>query len=143
MSSFDIQNFEDAQPIFIHDIANDLFVDLRTQNYELTLEPGNYSERFEITFRSNSLSTDDITLEDFTVIQNNTLAELQIINPKQRKIKSLMLFDVNGKLVFNKLDLPNADKHKFSTKNLSDGVYISQITFDSGQILSKKLIISN
>lgn len=140
---FDIQNFEDAQPIFIHDIANDLFVDLRTQNYELTLEPGNYSERFEITFRSNSLSTDDITLEDFTVIQNNTLAELQIINPKQRKIKSLMLFDVNGKLVFNKLDLPTADKHKFSTKNLSDGVYISQITFDSGQKLSKKLIISN
>ena len=140
---FDVQNFDESQPIFIHDKEDDLFVDLRTQNYELTLEPGDYSQRFEITFRSSSLSTDDVTFEDFTIYQNNSLSELNIINPKQLEINSINLFDVNGKQVFNKADLPIESNYKYSTKSLSDGVYVAKINFESGQGLSKKIIVAN
>ena len=141
---FDIQNFDDSQPIFIHDIENDLYVDLRNQNYELSLESGNYLDRFEITFKSNALSTEDITiLDDFSVTQNNSLSELHVLNPKQLEIKSVNLFDVNGKQVFNQIDLPTDTSYKYSTKNLSDGVYIVKITFESGQDISKKIIVAN
>jgi hypothetical protein len=140
---FDVQNFDESQPIFIHDKEDDLFVDLRTHNYELTLEPGDYSQRFEITFRSSSLSTDDVTFEDFTIYQNNSLSELNIINPKQLEINSINLFDVNGKQVFNKVDLPIESNYKYSTKSLSDGVYVAKINFESGQGLSKKIIVAN
>ncbi|WP_104735961.1 T9SS type A sorting domain-containing protein [Hanstruepera ponticola] len=141
---FDVQNFDDSQPIFIHDIENDLYVDLRSQNYELNLEPGNYTNRFEITFTSNALSTEDVTiLDDFSVFQNNNLSELHILNPNQIEIKSVNLFDANGKQIFNKIDLPIDSSYMYSTKGLSNGVYIVKITFDSGQDLSKKIIIAN
>ncbi len=140
---YDVQNFDDAQPIFIHDIENDLYVDLRSQNYELHLEPGSYNDRFEITFTSNALSTEDISVEDFVVYQNNNVSELHILNPNQLQIKSIALFDVNGKQVFSKINLPVENNYSYSTKQLSDGVYIAKVTFDSGNDLSKKIIVVN
>ncbi|PNQ72294.1 hypothetical protein C1T31_12120 [Hanstruepera neustonica] len=140
---FDIQNFDESQPIYLHDMDNDLYVDLRTQNYELNLDAGNYANRFEITFTSNALSTEDISIDDFTVYQNNNLSELHVLNPNQREVKSINLFDVNGKQLFTKVDLPIAPKYEYSTKHLSEGVYIVKITFESGQDLSKKIIVAN
>ena len=140
---FDVQNFEGSQPIYLHDIENNLYVNLRSQNHEITLETGNYTNRFEITFRANALSTDDIVLEDFIIYQNNNTSELTIVNPNQLEIKNVLLFDVTGKQIFDQINLPVQSNHTFSTKNLSDGVYIAQLTFKSNQELSKKIIITN
>ncbi|WP_390886608.1 T9SS type A sorting domain-containing protein [Lacinutrix neustonica] len=48
-----------------------------------------------------------------------------------------------GKQIFNKIDLDNKARHEFSTKNLSDGVYIVTVTLDNTNVLSKKIIVSN
>lgn len=140
---FDIQNFDESQSIYIHDIDSDLYVDLRSQNYELTLEQGNYTSRFEIVFRSESLGTEDFTFNDFEVLQNNNAALLTIINPRGLDIKSVSLYDVGGKEIFKNFDLRQQIRHTFSTKNLSDGVYIANVALEDGNTLSKKVVISN
>lgn len=57
---FDIQNFNDSQGIYIHDSENDTYVDLRQQDYELNIEPGNYLDRFEVVFMPDqALSIDN------------------------------------------------------------------------------------
>jgi len=140
---FDIQNFDDSQPIYIHDIENEVYVDLRVQNYELTLPEGDFSARFEIVFTSESLSVDDIVFNDFEVYQNNSTSELTILNPNQLEIKNISLFDVGGKQIFSEFNLPIQANYTFSTKNLSDGVYIAKVTLDTSQGLNKKVVITN
>ncbi len=49
-SIFDIQNFDDSQPIYLHDMEANVYVDLRAQNYDINLPIGKYTDRFEITW---------------------------------------------------------------------------------------------
>src|SRR5690606_9592152 len=81
-SIFDIQNFDDSQPIYLHDMEADRYIDLRTQNYDINLPIGKFTDRFEITFVDQSaLSTPDVTEADFKIFQNNAKAQLTILNP--------------------------------------------------------------
>ena len=140
---FDIQNFDESQQIYIHDLESDMYVDLREQDYNINLPSGNYNNRFEITFTSQSLGIDEITTSDFTIYQDNTESNLHVLNPKQIDIKQVTLYDISGKQVLNHANLPLQDNYQFSTQNLSDGVYVAKISFPTGQDISKKVIVAN
>lgn len=140
---FDVQNF-DNQPIYLHDIDNELYVNLRDQDYNLNLPVGEYTERFEITFTDDStLSNETVLSSDFLVFQDNNNSQLTIKNPNSLSINSVALFDVSGKQIFNKVDLDIQDTYTFSTKNLSDGIYMTVLHLDHNNTLSKKVVIKN
>lgn len=140
---FDIQNFDESQPIYIHDIHANLYVDLRAQNYEINLPAGNYTDRFEITFSQEALAVPDIAVSDFDVFQDNVQSQLTVLNPKNINIKNVRLFDTAGKMVFGSLPLGNAPAYHFPTKTLSEGVYVATITLSDNHVISKKVIVKN
>ena len=143
-SILDVQNFEINQPIYIHDIENDTYTNLQEQAYELILPTGDYTNRFEITFQTReALHIENITDEDFEVFQNTKNAELTVLNPNELSIKSVTLIDVTGKVVINSKDLGIQNEYRFSTKSLSEGVYIATVTVDNNQVISKKVVIKN
>ena len=106
---FDIQNFDVSQPIFLHDIENDIYVDLRQQNYDINIEAGNYTNRFEITFKENNiLNNSEIETSSLNVTQDNISSQLIISNPKNLKLNQVSIFDVSGKQIFdNSINLPS------------------------------------
>jgi hypothetical protein len=138
-----LQNFDESQPIYLHDIDADLYIDLRTQNYSITLPAGVYDSRFEITFQAETLSTNEITDESFTVFQNTKESILTILNPNGIAIQSVSLFDISGKIVISETRIGNQLDYHYSTKSMSDGVYVASITTDDNQVISKKVIIKN
>src|SRR5690606_11235831 len=141
---YDVQNFDENQPIFIHDMENNTYVNLRENNYEINIAQGTYTDRFEITFTSEALNIDQvITAEDLSIYQNNQLAQLTIYNPKLLEVKQVNLYDVTGKQIFNEKNLNTESHYSFSTKNLSQGVYIAHVSFADNQVVSKKIIVSN
>ncbi|MCK8479893.1 T9SS type A sorting domain-containing protein [Psychroserpens algicola] len=142
-SIFDVQNFDVSQPIFIHDIDENIYVDLRTQNYSINLPSGIYDSRFEITFQSETLSTTEITDEDFDVFQNTKDSVLTILNPNGLDIQSVSVFDISGKSVISATHVGNQSNYHYSTKSLSDGVYVASIHTENNQVISKKVIIKN
>jgi len=97
---------------------------------------------FEVVFQSESLSTEEFDDADFLVMQNNNTSQLTVLNPNQLEIKSVSLFDVSGKIIFNELNLSTQDRYQFSTKNLSEGVYITKVTFANQNSISKKVVIA-
>jgi hypothetical protein len=140
----DIQNFDDEQAIYLHDKENDTYTDLRSQDSNFNLESGEFSNRFEITFTNeDTLSNEAITISDFIVFQDNNNAQLTIKNPNNLDVSSVSLFDVSGKQVFKALDLDTQDSYHFSTKNISDGIYVTVIGLDNNDTVSKKLVIKN
>ncbi|MBV7270348.1 T9SS type A sorting domain-containing protein [Winogradskyella luteola] len=141
---FDIQNFDDAQDIYIHDIENELYVNLREQDYELNIDPGNYAERFEIVFvPGESLNIDDFEISKLTINQNNSLRQLSVLNPNGLNVKSIEVFDISGKRMLNSLYDGVSDRYKLSTVNLSDAVYIVKVISDSNIVKSEKIIVKN
>lgn len=141
---FDIQNFEKVEAIYLHDIEKDFYFDLKTQNYEVFLDEGDYTNRFEITFvnQSSALGIDDDYASQLQLFQNNGQTEVTILNPNSLDIKNFKLYDINGRLILSKTKLEHKNKYTFNTSTLSTGIYIANIKLAESDILiTKKIII--
>ena len=142
---FDIQNFDDSQGIYIHDIENDTYVNLRNLDYELNIAPGNYSDRFEIVFTTEgTLGIDDFDVAFVKIQQNNRDHQLSVFNPNGLDIKTIEVFDVAGKrLIQTNVDAIE-DEYIIPTLRLSDGVYVVNVSTKSNtKAKSQKVIVKN
>jgi len=137
----DIQNFEENQPIFIHDKSNEIYLNLRTQDYTINLEEGLHKDRFEITFVDPNNQVSESSTKGLTVYHNNEQNLLTILNPNEISLSSITLFDVTGKQIFAKA-LNKNTRYEFSTKNLSNSIYAAILIPEKGDILTKKILIT-
>jgi len=143
---FDIQNFDDSQGIYIHDLENDTYVNLRNLDYELNIEPGNYTNRFEIVFtpEDGSLGIDELDLASLKIQQNNKVHELSVHNPNGLDIKTIEIFDVAGKRILQTNFDAIKNKYDLSTLRLSDGFYVVNVATNSNtKAKSQKIIVKN
>ncbi|WP_179020145.1 T9SS type A sorting domain-containing protein [Winogradskyella forsetii] len=142
---YDIQNFETDQNIYLHDIETDIYVNLNSQNYHINLDAGNYTDRFEIVFTTEStLGIDEFDLTSLTILQDNGKHQLTVQNPNSLDIKFVEIFDVAGKQIL-KVDYDAIEaQYDLSTINISDGVYVVNVsTNTSTKAKSKKIIVKN
>ncbi len=141
---FDIQNFEASQGIYIHDLENDTYINLRNQHYELYIEPGNYTDRFEIVFTSDAaLDVDAFDSNSLIISQNNGLHQLSVLNPKSLDITSIEVYDVAGKRLLNGNYDAVLNRYELSTVNLGAGVYIVNINSNTNAVKTQKIIVKN
>ncbi len=141
----DVQNFDDGQDIFLHDIEDDVYYNLIDLNFETTMESGSSNSRYELTFKNfNILDVTEFDSSDFSILQNNNTANLTVLNPSSLEIKELSIYDISGKRVLREVNLSNKSRYEFSTRNLSDGTYIAKINLDkNNKAINKKIIINN
>jgi hypothetical protein len=141
---FDIQNFDESQGIYMHDLESDIYVNLRNQDYDLNIEPGNYTDRFEIVFRSEAiLDVDAYDISSLIINQNNGIHQLSVLNPKNLDITAIEVYDISGKRLVNGAYDAVLTHYELSTTNLSDGVYIVNVKSKTNAIKSQKVIIKN
>ncbi len=144
--SIDIQNFDESEPIYLHDIENDVYYDLKKQDVEFYLDAKYHDKRFEITFVNHKILLDvgDKLKSKLLVYQNNGGSEIVILNPDSLGIRDFQLYDVSGRLMMNKQQLTTKSKHKISTENLSPGIYFVNIKLATSDILiTKKILVTN
>lgn len=141
---YDIQNFDNDQGIYIYDAEYDLYLNLRDQNYHINIEPGNYTDRFEVVFTPNqALDIDEVDFTNLTINQNNNLQQLSIINPNGLDIKSIDVYDVAGKRLLQSQHATVLNRYELSTANLSEGVYIVNVTSNTNTVKSQKIIVKH
>ncbi len=145
----DLQNFDSGLPIYIHDKYQGLYYNLRSLNFQLTLDEGIYNDRFEITFKSNDQDDDiDTTSLGFQgklrVFQNNDLSQLIILNPYKTTVNSIKIYNTSGKEVLFKSNLVVKSRYNISTEFLSQGVYFVDMLLGNGdhKIIRKKILIN-
>ena len=142
---FDIQNFEESQGIYIHDIENETYVNLRNQDYELNIEPGNYTDRFEIVFTTDDvLDLDEFDVSTLIINQNNKIHQLSVRNPKGLDITAIAVYDISGKRLLQSQYDTLSNRYELSTSSLSDGVHIVKVSCETNStIKSQKIIVKN
>ncbi|TDD78788.1 T9SS type A sorting domain-containing protein [Flavobacterium caseinilyticum] len=140
----EIVNCAAVNQVYLHDKKTDLFHDIKNNFYDLTLPAGVNNTQFEITFKTNTtLDVEDIKSQSFIVYQNNTTKSLTIDNPLLMDISTCGLYDVAGKLIFNKKDLGVNPSYTFSTSGLSSGIYIVKVITTDKIEMGQKIIIKN
>ncbi|SHI79204.1 Por secretion system C-terminal sorting domain-containing protein [Mesonia phycicola] len=141
---YDIENF-DTNNIYLYDKDTETYHPIKQNTFYINLPAGNYSERFQITFKDEdeSLSVAEEIAESFTVYQNNNISQLEIYNPMGADLKSVSIFDITGKQVVNQLNIGTENKYTFSTANLSTAVYVVRIQTSNNITSTKKISVLN
>ncbi|MDB2462865.1 T9SS type A sorting domain-containing protein [Algibacter sp.] len=141
----DLKDVPEDVNIYIYDNETNTYTDIINDTFNVTLNKGVYNERFEVTFKNNEtlLSASENVLNDFKVYQNNNISEVSVLNPNSLDIQSFNLYDVSGKQVMHHVITSNKTKLNYSTKALSDGVYVVKIDLKNNQSFNKKIVVSN
>lgn len=139
----DIINFTGSDNVYLYDGLTGIYYDIKNSYFESALPTGVYTNRFEITFKNDALAVPGNTTSTVMVVQNNTNQLLTILNPNLIDINTVTLFDITGKLLFNKEKLGANSSYQFSTTSFSDGVYLVKIQSSDGQTKTQKIIVSS
>ena len=134
-------NFTGSEKVYLYDGLTGLYYSIRENYHELSLSPGVYNNRFEITFKNATLNVDENLSNNFVIVQNNPNQLLSISNPNALDMKSVTLFDILGKQIFAKVNLGTDTTYDFPTNNLSDGVYVVQLQTTDNKSLAQKIIV--
>jgi len=139
-----IVNFDPSQTIYLFDALDNSYHDIKNRTFEITVEPGIYSDRFKITFKNQTtLGTGDAISKQFFITQDNINSNLKVSNPNNFALKSFKLYDVLGKVVLSKKYLGNDQNYSFSTSTISNGLYIAEFLTTDNERFTEKIVISN
>ncbi|MFN3753488.1 T9SS type A sorting domain-containing protein [Flavobacterium sp.] len=138
-----ISNFNEAQDVFMYDALNNSYHDIKNNTYEVVLPTGTYNDRFEITFKDTNLGGESNIKSDLVIVQNNNAQTLMVSNPNDLDLKSVKLYDITGKQIFDKQRLGVQSNYQFSTSGLAGAVYLVEVVTNDNRKLSQKIIISN
>ena len=128
--------------IFLHDKYTEEYYNLRENNAILSLESAEFSDRYEITFKTPEfLSNSLIESNDFKVVHRNNTNELVIFNPSAYNLMDVSIYDISGKSVLRQVVSSSAREYKLNTSNLTSGVYLTTIHTANNGDLTKKFII--
>lgn len=139
----EVINFDPSQTVYIYDALDSSYHDIKTGNYEVTIAPGVYTDRFKIAFTNKTLGVDEETKSNFFISQDNANQLLKASNPDAIQLKSFTLYDILGRKVRFKDNLGAEQSYNFSTAGLSSGVYIVSFITAENEKISKKVVISN
>ncbi len=127
--------FLTSNTIYVKDNLLNILHDLSASDYTFTSEVGEFKDRFEIAFSANALSTDDIDAKSNT-LKIIELTEDHVQFTASKAIKSVRIFDLLGRQLYNFKGQSNSETYKLS--NLSSAIYIAKVELSNGAILTKK-----
>ncbi|MEA3497354.1 MAG: LamG-like jellyroll fold domain-containing protein, partial [Bacteroidota bacterium] len=129
-----IDNFYNK--IILEDLYEQKLTELsKTPNYEFTTNSGEFDDRFVLHFSSKNNKVENKNVSDIKV--NAFKNSIIIIDPSS-KAKELFVYDISGKLLFNKM-LKTSNYHSLNL-NLAKACYIIKIKTDKGNVVKKMII---
>ncbi|MCK5400494.1 MAG: T9SS type A sorting domain-containing protein, partial [Flavobacteriaceae bacterium] len=141
-----LENFDSEVDVFVYDALLETYTRINDSNYQMSLDPQYYLDRFFITFVQDEASLDitDTVLENTIVNYLNNTDEIYINVPNTIDVKQVYLINLLGQTVksWNITNMPNLSSNEFKipVKNVASGAYIIKVVTDTSTI-NKKIII--
>ncbi|MEP1488070.1 MAG: choice-of-anchor D domain-containing protein [Algibacter sp.] len=139
----DLKNISTDKNIYVHDKELNTYHNLRVSNYDVLLSPGNYVNRFELTFKKDttvSLSINDIEYNNIEVYYNNEKESIIIHNPTLLNIKSIEMYTILGQSIYKFNENSNVKDIEHKIRNLNMASYIIKLQTTQG-LISKKILV--
>ena len=135
-------DFLSSNPIYLKDNLLNKVHDLTASDYSFTSEVGEFKDRFEIVFQSESLSDIEaqLNINKLTIIELND-GRVQLKTNSIHSIKSVQILDLLGRTLYQLKGTNSTEIYNLNT--LSQAAYIAKVELSNGQIITKKAIKRN
>ncbi len=143
IKAIDFIDFTEGQEVYLRDNYYNTYFDLRTdQSYSFTSEAGQFSDRFDIVFRTADTLGDDEFDVNRTLIYFNIDSDKLFVKGLNTTAKKLTLTNTLGQ---NILSFTNVSTQRLEDglplTNFSSGIYMVRLTTATNKIIDKKIII--
>ncbi|MFI1743272.1 HYR domain-containing protein [Thalassobellus sediminis] len=144
----ELENMPADTKVYIYDSLLGTYTKINgnNQKFETSLDVGDYTDRFFITFAkdNNSLSDDDIILDNVIVNYLKNSKEIFIKIPSNNEVKQVYLTNMLGQTIktWNKTNSPSLSNEMRIpvSKSISEGTYIIIVQTPTGS-MNKKVVI--
>ncbi len=132
-------SFLNSNTVYLKDNLTGKVHNLKVCDYTFTSEVGEFNERFEIGFTAEALSTEDTILDtkSLKIVQLDN-DHVQFSTSNSLSIKSVRIFDLLGRQLYNLKGNTSSETYKLS--NLNNAIYIAKVELSNGAIITKKSI---
>ncbi len=108
--------FLTSNSVYLKDNLLSTLHDLSVSDYTFTSEVGEFNERFEIAFSANALSTETVSA-NANALKIIELADNHVQFTASKAIKSVRIFDLLGRQLYNFKGQSNSETYKLSNLN--------------------------
>lgn len=132
--------FINNQPIFIKDNLLNITHNIVESDYSFTSTTGDFTNRFEIVFNAETLSTNTNLENDYGLsitTLNTTTVKFNVNN--NSSIENIKLYSTEGKLIYN--NTIHSQSSTINLPNCSSGIYLAMVELDNSAIVKRKLIL--
>ena len=129
-----------SQAIYLKDYALNTIHDLRSRPYSFVSDAGIFNNRFEIVFRANALSVDELVTNQniISIIELDNDDVRFTVDSKNISIKNIEIIDLTGRTVYYLKGENSSETYHLS--GLSSSAYIAKITLSDNRVIIKKAI---
>lgn len=129
--------FAGSQDIILKDNETGIETDLKIGGYTFTAVGGETKTRFVLKYQKTLGNNTQLFDENSIVVYKNE--DVISINSNGTSIENVKLFDVRGRLLFEKTKI-NANETTIESSKFANQVLIVQITSDDKKVVNKKII---
>ena len=147
VSLTELENFRGSKNIYVYDSLLGTYTKINNRSFKMSLDAGDYVNRFFITFSKaqNRLDIIDTELDNAIVNYLNSTDEIYINIPESIDVKQVYLINLLGQTIkswktANMLNI-SSNEFKIPVKNISEGNYIIKVETSTGTI-NKKIIVT-
>ncbi len=137
------ENMPEDQDLYLIDNLLGSYYNLRSEQvYGFSSEAGEFANRFEIVFQteSESLSQIDETITSLKFYYASSRNKIVVLNPNHADIKSIELYNIMGQSVYQTNGY-SGTYNEYQLHNLSTGAYIIKMNIAEIGVLTKKVIV--
>ncbi len=137
-----VENIEANKDIYLHDLEQNIYHNLKDSNYDVHLPAGEHLDRFELVFQSQqSLSTNDnVLIKSIQAYYSNETRKIIVLNPNLTQVKSVELHNILGQSTQYFETDSNKNNIELNVKSINTGVYFIKVFTEHGSI-SKKILV--
>jgi hypothetical protein len=163
-----LENVAEDVNIYLKNLQDSTYFDLRKGDYSMTLDQGNYYERFQIVFQNEKASTEEpdpvveteeeataeeeqeqgaIETEEEEILDGEIKVfyvgnnrEIAVLNPSKFKIERIVIYDMLGQIIQEYQNISNEKEVRLPVREFPAAVYAIKLYSGSKEI-SKSIIL--
>ena len=131
-----------SQSIRLRDNFTGEYFDLRSyEAFEFSSDAGTFLDRFEVFFKSTTLSQTDIEIEQMDIRYISGTNTIAVANPNHRAVKRMEVFNISSQKVYTNGIVHNTPSINYQVGPLVTGVYIIRLVTEGNTSITQKLFI--
>ncbi|MEH6535742.1 MAG: T9SS type A sorting domain-containing protein [Psychroserpens sp.] len=139
-----LENIPTDMNIYVHDKSIGIFHNIKEGAYQVNLNVGTFTNRFEITFKAQeTLSTNEFDARDKSIDISFDIAadQIKVLNNLNSKIEAIHVYSILGQTVYKNNNTTTNSEIRINANTMTTGAYIVIIKADTG-ISTKKILVN-